>query len=434
MKTALVVIAIAWFMQFACGQEATGTPLETISAVADRQHPALRAARADVEVARGNAIQAGLYPNPTLEFGSDQFGGGANQFPVLLSQRIVTAGKLTLDQQAAFQQVTQAEQRYIQTRFQIVTAVRRAFYSALAGQERIDVLQQLVELISTSKELAERRLKGGQGTRSDVVLLEIELRQIEAQLRSTEAGQRGRLRQLLAAAGAPADSNLAGVDGDFYIDVGLGNYDNLLTTLGRVNAQALEADIEVVRRRLLLQRAEVEPIPDVTVLFGYQGNTGIDNPDNQGRLTFSMPLPVWNRNQGNRFAAGNAIQRAGANAQAVRVQLSESLADAWRRYLAASEQVKVIVEELVPATTEAINLTRKGYEAGEVNLLAFLRAQQALAQAYLSYVEIQEQRWLAAADVAGLLQWEVFPPMPATPTPAATADKTPVVPNVPPAP
>ena len=425
MRITASLMTIVCATHFGLAQETPALSLGQLTTFAEQRHPKIASARADIEVARGAAIQAGLYPNPTFEAGSDQLGGGANQFPVLLSQRFVTAGKLTLDQQAAFRQVTQAEQRVVQARFQVLTGVRRAFYAGLAGQQRIDVLKQLVELISKSRDLAERRRKGGQGTRSDVVLLEIELRQIQAQLRNAEAGQVGLVRTILTATGAPTGGTVPTIVGDFDADIAFNDYADLLATLGNVNAQAVAADIEIDRSRILLQRAEVEPIPDITIHTGYQGNS--TNPHNQGRITFSMPLPLWNRNQGNRYAAVNAIQRSTADAQSVRVQLAELLADAWRRYVAASEQVKVIVDELVPATTEGIELTRKGYEAGQLNLLSFLTAQQSLSRAYLSYIDTQEQRWLAACDIAGLLQLENFPP-PAT----LTTDTKPVV--VPPVP
>lgn len=413
MRIAACLMTFAYAAQFGLAQESSAVSLSQLSNFAEQQHPKLDSARADIEVTRGTAIQAGLYPNPTFEAGSDQFGGGANQFPVLLSQRFVTAGKLTLDQQAAFRQVTQAEQRLIQTRFEVLTGVRRAFYAGLAGQQRIDVLTQLVELLTKSRDLAERRREGGQGTRSDVVLLEIELRQIRAQLRNAEAGQVGLVRTIVTATGASATGTLPTIVGDFDADIAFVDYANLLETMTSNNAKARSADIEIERSRILLQRAEVEPIPDITVHTGYQGNS--TDPHNQGRLTVSMPLPLWNRNEGNRYAATNAIHRSTADAQSVRVQLAEQLADAWRRYVAASEQVKVIVEELVPATTEGIELTRKGYEAGQLDLLAFLIAQQSLARAYLSYIDTQEQRWLSAVDIAGLLQLENFPPVSAAP-------------------
>ena len=410
-----------------------GVPLDRFIAFAELQHPSLAKARADIGVEQGLAVQAGLYPNPTFEGGYEQFGGNANQAPVVLSQRFVTAGKLTLAQEAASQKVYQAEQLYIQARFQVMTGVRRAFYAALAGQERIDVLNQLIELLSKSRDLAERRRKGGQGTRSDVVLLDIQLKQTQAQLRNAEAGLIGLTRELAASIGAQVDANMPRVEGDFDADINIEDYATLLAAVRATNAQARAADLEVVRSRVLLRRAEVEPIPDVTVTAGYQGNSG--PPVAQTRLVVSMPIPLWNRNQGNRYAAAKAIHSAAANADTVRIRLGEQLANAWRRYQSATDQVKVILDEVVPATVEGIDLTRKGYEAGQLNLLSFLNAQQGLSQAYLSYVNTQEQRWLAAADIAGLMQLDVFPPiMPATPTPALPAGNIPDVPSVPPAP
>ena len=69
------------------------------------RNPRLAQAGFAVEVARGRAVQAGLYPNPTIsaifdELGDVQGRGGINTIP-LISQEIVTGGKLDLSRAAA---------------------------------------------------------------------------------------------------------------------------------------------------------------------------------------------------------------------------------------------------------------------------------------------------------------------------------------------
>ena len=400
--------------------------LSRIEEFAARSHPSLRAARSDIEVAYGRAAQAGLYPNPVLRAGAEQFGGNQNELPFVFSQRIVTGGKLGLDQQASLQQAVQAEQRFARARYDVLTGVRRAYYRALAGRRRIETLRRLTDLLGKSRDVAQDRLKGGEATRTDVVLLEVELRQARANLRNAEAAQPGLLRGLLASAGAPDEPEIPAVTGDFELDFALDGYGELLAGVMASNSLIREADLEVTRRQILLRRAEAEPIPDVTVNLGYQHNTGPMNVNNKGVLNVSLPLPLWNRNEGNRYAASNAIHRAASEARTVRVRLGGSLADAWRRYQAATEQAQVLLREVVPSTREAVELTREGYQAGQLDLLRLLSAQQSFVRAYLSFIDTQEQRWLAAADIAGLLQADVFPPVTpgeAKPNPDAPADR-----------
>jgi outer membrane protein TolC len=55
------------------------------------------------------------------------------------------------------------------------------------------------------------------------------------------------------------------------------------------------------------------------------------------------------------------------------------------------------------------SLTKDLHRRGEVDFLRYLAAQRALLDASLAYINAQESRWLAAAEVAGLLQSETFP-------------------------
>ena len=106
--------------------------LGEISAVAEQASPDLRQAAEEVEIQRGKARQAGLYPNPELSGGSNQLGGDQTQVFAMLSQEIVTKGKLRLSTAAALKDLTQAEVLQVQARYNYLTA--RAQVEALVGR------------------------------------------------------------------------------------------------------------------------------------------------------------------------------------------------------------------------------------------------------------------------------------------------------------
>src|SRR5206468_932568 len=73
------------------------------------RHPRLSQAVLSVDAVRGRAVQAGLYPNPTVSVVGDELGdrqgrGGIVTVPQV-SQEIVTGGKLTLSRAAAEREV-----------------------------------------------------------------------------------------------------------------------------------------------------------------------------------------------------------------------------------------------------------------------------------------------------------------------------------------
>ena len=66
-------------------------------------------------------------------------------------------------------------------------------------------------------------------------------------------------------------------------------------------------------------------------------------------------------------------------------------------------------KEILPRANELLKIAQQGYAAGQFDFLRLLQAQRVLLETNLTYVNAQETRWQAAAQIAGLLQTEQFP-------------------------
>ena len=71
--------------------------------------------------------------------------------------------------------------------------------------------------------------------------------------------------------------------------------------------------------------------------------------------------------------------------------------------------VETFEESILPDAKRTVKLLQQGYEVGELELVRLLEAQRALFQANLDYIDAQQARLSAAADLANLLQLERFP-------------------------
>ncbi len=380
--------------------------LQDFITLAESSSPALRKALADIDVSRGKALQAGLYPNPLVSGGSPQWGGSESQYYGQLSQEIVTKGKLRLNRAAANQEVTQAELRFVRTRFDLLTSVRQGFYATLAGQRRVKILADLVEVAKLSEETVAKLQKGGEGTRADLLLIQIEREKAELALDNAKAMLEANRRQLAAVVGT-LDAPVGDVTGEF--DVTSTDFASLARKTGILDSNALVqiARAETDRARILLRRAQAEPWPNVTVSGGYMQEARF--PNNLGLVSIEMPIPVWNRNQGNIQAARAAISSASDSVQRTYNDLASQLAMAVGRYEAASQQTARFEQAIVPKALESLELTRKGIAGGQFGFLTLLQAQRSNAEANLGKVNSLESLWLAAAEIAGLLQYEIFP-------------------------
>ncbi len=384
----------------------TAKSLLDLTQWAESASPALKQALADIEVSRGKALQAGLYPNPLVSGGSPQWGGSESQFYGQLSQEIVTKGKLRLNRAAASREVSQAELRFVRTRFDLLTSVRQGFFATLAGQRRVEILSHLVDVAKLSEESVAKLRKGGEVTPADLLLIQIEREKAELALENAEAMLEANRRQLAAVVGTP-DAPIGDVSGD--LEAVLTDFAKIARESGLLDSNALVqiARVETDRARILLRRAQVEPWPNVTVSGGYMQETTF--PNNLGLVSIEMPIPIWNRNQGNIRSARAAISSASERVQGTYNELVGQLAMAVGRYEAAAQQSKRFEQAIIPKARESLELTRKGIAGGQLSFLTLLQAQRSNAEADLGKVNSLETLWISAAEIAGLLQREAFP-------------------------
>lgn len=366
-----------------------------------------------VEAARGRAIQAGLYPNPTLSVTGDELGdrtgpGGIWTAPYF-SQEIVTGNKLGLSRAAALKEVDQAALTVISERFRVFTDVRQNYFEVVTLQRRAEILGDLIGLAQRSVENANNLLKAKEVSDLDVVQLEVDLERYRAELDATKRSLPAAFRRLAASVGAP-DLPPATVVGD--LDAPLPDYD-----LERVKAYVLGvhpelrlAQVGVERAQLVLKRATVEPIPNVTVGTGYVRQN--QNKSDDWVIAASIPVPLWNRNQGNILAAKAQIGEAVSEVGRVQNDLVGRLATSFTTYSAARQRAERYKAAILPKAEQSYQLSLKAYQGGQFEYLRVLQAQRAVAEARLEYLRSLGEMWRSASDIAGLMledQWPLAP-------------------------
>ncbi len=393
--------------------------LAGLTAMTLQANPRLAQAAHAVDAAAGRAVQAGLYPNPVASFTGDELGdrtGPPGILTAAVSQEIVTAGKLRLAREAALREADQATLALLAARYSRLGAVRQAYYEALALQRRAGILDDVLRLAEESLGVSEKLLKAGQASRLDLVQLEVERERFRAEREATRREIPAAFRRLAAAVGVPAlpEGRLAGS-----IDEAAPPYDleAARVFVGQSHPDVLSARKGVDRAQALLARAAAEPVPNVTVQAGFTRQS--QNRSSDWMLGVSLPVPVWNRNQGGILAAkaqvGEAIQAVGRAEN----EVVERVAQAFGTYASARRRAELYRTSLLPRARESYELSLKGYKAGSFDYLRVLEAQRAYSQAELEAVRSSGEAWRAAGEISGLLLEEHWPekPPPAPPAP-----------------
>lgn len=389
------------------GVDLPGFSLPELTDVALTNSPRLRRAWADAEQARGEMIQAGLYPNPRFDSGNPQtLGGASSVYTGGLTQEVVRGGKLKLDRAAAEQRFASLQMEYAGRRIELITEIRRQFIVGLAMQMRLDLLRNLLRISEQSEQTTENLLKAGESSTADVLLIRVERRKEAAAVQALEATVVGQKRQLAALAGVPG-LDIERFYGDLNFALPAMDDAEFVRAVTSENPAVRSAAFDIARNRFLLQRAVVEPIPNVAVQAGGQYSLG--QPHTQGVIGLYFDVPIWNRNQGGIRAAQAGLSGSVAELNSVQNDLVRRLADALSRYRAAENQINVYESGILPDSEESLTIVRRGFETGRYDVLRLLQAQRNYFESHLGYLEARENRSTAAADVAGLLQLEVMP-------------------------
>ncbi|MDB5336875.1 MAG: outer rane efflux protein, partial [Planctomycetaceae bacterium] len=239
----------------------------------------------------------------------------------------------------------------------------------------------------------------------------------------------GRLKQLPATMGVP-DLVVDKVSGD--LTVPLPEFDDaaVLTQVVTNSPFVQIANIDISRAMLLLQRAELEPKPNVTLQGGVQYTQ--QSPNTAGLVGVYVDIPIWNRNQGNILAADAFVRRTVAARDTLHNSLTRQLADALARFHAANEQVRRYEEGILPDAKRTLTLVQSAYARGQFDISRLLQTQRTYFEANLDYISAQESRLLSAAEIAGLLMMDEFPANPALFLPEPEPAAAPADPEAPP--
>lgn len=382
----------------------TGLNLEMAEVIALAENPSVAKAAARVAALEGKLIQAGLYPNPSIGYRGEEIGnqGTAGMQGGYVRQAIVTGGKLHLDQAVVVQELMVAEQQWAAQELRVRTDVRLAYYNALIAQRRVDVAQELVAASDKATAASRRLYMAKEIPRVGVLQTEIEAQNARVTLQQAKTLDAAAWRQLLAVLGRPPQpkQRLTGVLNDDFQP--LDWQQQLQRVLTQSPLMAIRA-AELERARWALERALVEPIPNINVQVGVVRNNA--SQQTVSGVQVELPTPLWNRNQGGIAQARADIVAAERNLDQMELRLSQQLADVLQQYSYALDRVTTYEVEILPKARENFELVSDGYDKGQLGNLDILTAQRIYFEASLAQIAALQELWEAKLQLEGLLMF-----------------------------
>lgn len=385
--------------------------LAQVLAVAQAKNPALLSANQHVLATKAAEITAGLRQNPTFTVsGSDTTLPADNPSSpytyVGNVSRLFERGekrRWRLDAAGATTAVTQSQ--YHDQERQTVVQVKDAFTNMLAAQAALHVAQDNLDSYRKTLDLSKARLDAGDISKTDFERIDLQLAEFESDYDSAKLNleQASDSLQLLMGIETPAP--------DFAITGSL-DPPTLTATLSQLNQEALGArpDYLAAQQSVSLAEANVKlanagGTVDPT-LGGEYERTGVYN---SAGFQISIPLRIFDRNQGEKERTRYEAQSSRFAETAARNQVINDVDQAWAAYTASLALAQRYNTHYVDESERVRANLEFSYRHGGATLLDYLDALRDYRQIHLDALNANQQVWLSLHQLSYAAATEIVP-------------------------
>jgi outer membrane protein, heavy metal efflux system len=356
---------------------------------------AVAAADKDVEAADGALHQAGAWRNPALSLTVEDTRRESRTTTATVDIPLEIGGQRAARIAAAARARDVASAERMRARAEFRSQVVGAYLAVLIAQERTALANDAVELANRAAEAVSRRVAAGKvspvdATRADVDRAHVQLEAADA----TAALQRA--RWALASLLGDAEPTFDRVSEENVATVPRPPWPELAAQLEASPALAA-ARMEVEWRRALAEVERTKAIPDLTLSLGSRRDNELGRT--QAVVGLTVPLPLFDRNQGGTREASRKADKAVDELQEARRRLLVELQDASSRLEVANAALRTLHTVVLPAAQQAHEAASRGFEAGKFGSLEVLDAQRSLLQARSRYLDTLAAAHRAAADI-----------------------------------
>jgi cobalt-zinc-cadmium efflux system outer membrane protein len=374
----------------------------------------LSAVRLDIERGRARLRQAGLRPNPTVDFeqttGRFTNSPGERETIIGFALPLELGGKRKRRIDLARVELEAAEAEIADRERRLANEVRVSYAESLAALRELQITEELSNVDVQTARIVETRVTEGDAAPLEQNLLRVEIDRLRARSALVEGRLQAALLRLKSITGTalseplrlrdeltapafaePADSIEATVD------IALRTRPDL--RLARLSEEAARAGLRLAR---------AQATPDVTVFSKYTTNRSIfDNPpigvlrDKDRLLSFgvSISIPVFNRNQGAKAEAELAISQAQRRREFAEQLVRAEVQSAYGRYEAARSAIITYEQGVLERSRQNITAVRGAYQVGAFRVTELLSEQRRFVDSQREFTEALAQYYRALADL-----------------------------------
>ncbi|MCU0701978.1 MAG: TolC family protein, partial [Myxococcaceae bacterium] len=354
-----------------------------------------RAALAEIGIARGQYVQAGLLPNPEMDL-ELRAPGGPQPAQLDIGLELSVSQTLLAPLRASVAEAHLEAERLKATGFLLDLAwqTRVAFFEVQALQQKLELRLRAFSSQQASYAAAVELTKAGNLPAVDLAneLAAVELARVQvAEAENALLDAKEALTRRLGLHGARASYTVAGPlaipsdDGD----LSDGEKRALVASLELLE---LERRAESASRKVGLARTEGW-LPHLTA--GFHGERDADLWELGAHV--GIGLPVFDRQQGRQLSAQSEYDALRAKAEALAVNLRSTVRQTTNRVESAGRRARHYAQRLVPARQKQLDETLLQYNAMTVGVFQLLQVQRGVTEAAIAQVDATLDYWKARA-------------------------------------
>lgn len=360
---------------FASRLSAESIALQAVPAKVRANNPSLAAARMRIEEARGRLLGAGRLSNPELGVGfthDRRFEEGT--VGASFDQRFPVTARLRLEKEFSAKLVAAAELEVRDAERQLIAETQALVVKLLSLDQQRALRLQQTQLAQKLSKFASERAAAGEISALDAAQAQVDSQRLLLEGNKLETARVSLVGELKPKLGVAAGDSLT-IIGDLPATTmparasweGRADYQ-----LARVNEDAARSEIDL---------AKANKWEDLTAGLMWEGERMEDAPEGLQRTGFfglklSIPLPFWNRNQGQIAEKTAAALRASLETKALAAGISNEASAARAEMEANAKLATETKDKLLPLVLQQTERLESAYQTGQVDLLTVLRARE----------------------------------------------------------
>lgn len=378
--------------------------------IALRENRDLRAARIQVEEARGRLTQAGVFPNPALEsdfiFDSIFANEGERAFSAGISQPLPLSGRIGAQKRVARVDIKRTFADLADLERGLVRGVHRVFTELLAINEQIKLQDTLISLNNELVGAIKAGIKEGLASEKDLNAVAIALQQARQEKEVLIAQRKSKILELNKLLGKPSTFSFSpGGKLEYEAARDLNEYNIEKALSQRPDLRFAELNIELARADSGLAKAL--RYEDITAGVFYENDRGvfdiaqdeIIDADNLIGFKLTIPLPFFDRKQGLIAETRARERRAKESVEALKLEIGQEVNDALNRVTTLSALLETYQSGILKTAEDNVKLVEGGYKQGLVGIAEVIQSRQQFATLKSSYINTVRDYQFALNDL-----------------------------------